>query len=193
MAPLAQMPGVHITWSALTFVLRTGDDPLRLGPDVRRTVWESDPNIVISELAPMAARVAVGWRAERDSALLFGLFAVAALLMAAIGVYGVAAYAIAQRRREIGICIALGAARRDVRRLVLAQTLAPTLAGIAVGVAAAVMLTRALSSLVYGVAPLDPATFAAAVLILVGVAIGATWPPVRRAVRIDPLITLRCD
>ena len=132
-------------------------------------------------------------RAERDSALLFGLFALAALVMAAIGVYGVAAYTIAQRTKEIGIRVALGAARHDVRRLVVSQTLWPTLIGISVGVAAAAMLTRLVASMVYGVTPLDPATFAVGVVVLVGVALAATWMPARRAIRIDPLVALRYE
>jgi putative ABC transport system permease protein len=191
-APIAQMPGIHISWSALTFVLRSADrDPLRLAPDVRRTIWAINPNIVINEMVTMEARVAGAMRAERDSALLFALFACAALAMAAIGVYGIAAYTIAQRTKEIGIRVALGAARHDVRRLVISQTLWPTLAGIGVGVAGAALLTRLVTSMVYGVTPLDPATFAVGVVVLVSVALAATWMPARRASRIDPLVALR--
>jgi putative ABC transport system permease protein len=194
MAPLAQMPAGNITWGALTFVLRmAGGDPLRIAPAVRREVWAINPNIVISEIATMDERVALTIRAERDSALLFGLFAVAALVMAAIGVYGVAAYAIAQRTREIGIRIALGATGHDVRRLVISQTLWPTLIGISIGLAVAAMLTRLVASLVYGVTPLDPATFAAGVVVLVSVALAATWMPALRANRIDPLQALRYE
>jgi putative ABC transport system permease protein len=193
-APLAQMPGVHISWGALTFVLRTADsDPLRLAPEVRRTIWAINPNIVITDIASMNARVAVGMRSERDSALLFGLFAITALVMAAIGVYGVAAYAIAQRTKEIGIRVALGAARHDVSRLIMSQTLWPTLIGMAIGVAAAAMLTRFVASMIYGVTPLDPVAFAVGAVGLVSVAIAATWMPARRAMRIDPLVALRCD
>jgi putative ABC transport system permease protein len=192
MAPLAQMPAGNITWSSLTFVLRTaGGDPLNLAPAVRKEIWAIDPDIVISEVATMDERVAHTIRAERDSAALFGLFAAAALVIAAIGVYGVAAYAIAQRTKEIGIRIALGAARRDVSRLVVSQTLVPTLIGLAVGVAGAAMATKLVASMVYGLAPLDPATFAVAVLVLLSVALGATWLPARRATRIDPLTALR--
>jgi predicted permease len=192
-APLAQMPGVHISWGALTFVLRTEGDPLRLAPEVRRTIWAINPNIVINEIATMNARVAVAMRAERDSALLFGLFALVALVMASIGVYGVAAYTIAQRTKEIGIRVALGAARHDVRRLVVSQTLWPTLIGITVGVAAAGMLTRLVASMMYGVAPLDPITFGVGAVALVSVALAATWMPARRAMRIDPLVALRYE
>ena len=141
----------------------------------------------------MNARVATAMRAERDSALLFGLFALAALVMAAIGVYGVAAYTIAQRTKEIGIRVALGAARRDVRRLVVSQTLWPTLIGISVGVATAMMLTPLVASMVYGVTPLDPRTFIVGVVVLVSVAVAATWMPARRAMRIDPLVALRYE
>jgi putative ABC transport system permease protein len=192
MAPLAQMPAGNFTWQALTFVLRTaGGDPLRLAPAVRREVWAIDPNIVISEMATMDERVALTIRTERDSALLFGLFAVAALVMAAIGVYGVAAYGIAQRTKEIGIRIALGAARRDVSRLVVSQTLVPTMIGVAIGVAGAAIAAKLVASMVYGLTPLDPATFAMAAAVLISVALIATWVPARRATRTDPLIALR--
>ncbi len=188
------MPGVHISWSALTFVLRTADrDPLRLAPEVRRTIWAINPNIVITDIASMNARVAVGMRSERDSALLFGLFAITALMMAAIGVYAVAAYTIAQRTKEIGIRVALGAKWHDVRRLVLAQTLSPTLTGIVIGIAAAAMLTRFIASMIYGVTPLDPVAFAVGVAVLVSVAVTATWVPARRAMRIDPLVALKSE
>jgi predicted permease len=192
MAPLAQMPAGNITWSSLTFVLRTaGGDPVRLAPAVRKEIWAIDRDIVISEVATMDERVAHTLRAERDGAVLFGLFAVAALVLAAIGVYGVAAYAIAQRTREIGIRVALGATRRDVSQLVVSQTLVPTLIGLGVGVGAAAVGTQLVASMVYGLTPLDAMTFAVAVVVLLSVALGATWLPARRATRIDPLAALR--
>jgi putative ABC transport system permease protein len=193
-APLAQMPGVQISWGTLTFVLRTAEhDPLRLAPEVRQTIWAVNPNIVINEMVTMSQRVAGALRAERDGALLFGLFALAALVMAAIGVYGVAAYTTVQRTKEIGIRVALGAARQDVWRLVVWQTLWPTLIGVAVGVAAATMLTRLIASMVYGVTPLDPTTFVVGAVVLVSVALAATWMPARRAIRIDPLVAIRYE
>ena len=191
-APLAQMPGVHISWGTLTFVLRTaGRDPLQLAPEVRQTIWAINPNIVINEMVTMNQRVAGALRAERDAALLFGLFALSALVMAAIGVYGVAAYTILQRTKEIGIRIAVGAAPQHVWRLVVSQTLWPTLVGIAVGVAAATLLTQLIASMVYGVTPLDTTTFVVGAGVLVSVALAATWMPARRAIRIDPLEALR--
>lgn len=194
MAPLAQMPAVHISWGSQTFVLRTAEgDPLRIAPEVRRTIWAVNPDIVIAEMTTMRARLATGMRGERDSALLFGLFALAAVLMAAIGVYGIAAYTIAQRTREIGIRVALGADAAHVRRLVVSQTIWPTLLGILAGVVAAAVLTRFVASMLYGVVPLDPATFAIGAAVLVSVALAATWMPTRRAIRIDPLVALRYD
>ena len=192
--PIAQMPGVHISWGSLTFVLRTADpDPLQVAADVRRAIWGINPNIIISGVTTMNARLAVGMRTERDTALLFGLFALGALVMAAVGVYGVAAYAIAQRTKEVGIRLALGATAGDVRRLMVAHTLWPTAIGIVAGVAIASILTRLLTSTVYGVTPLDVPTFAAGAVILLGVALGSTWMPARRATRIDPLVALRTE
>lgn len=193
-APLAQMPDVHISWAALTFVLRTVHrDPLRIGPEVQHTIWTINPDIVITDLASMNARVAAGMRSERDSAILFGLFGFTALIMAAIGVYGVAAYAIAQRTKEIGIRVALGAGRHDIRRLVMSQTARPTLTGLLIGVVAAAMLTRFVASMVYGIAPSDPLAFTIGALMLAGVALAATWMPARRATQIDPVVALRFE
>ena len=192
MAPLAQMPAGNITWTAVTFVLRTaGSEPLQLAPPVRREIWATNPNIVISEVAAMDTRVAQAIRTERDSALLFGLFAIAAIVMAAIGVYGVVAYAVGQRTKEIAIRIALGAARRDVVWLVVRQTFVSTVIGTAVGVGSAATATRVLASMVYGVTPLDPKTFAGAVFLLMSLALAAAWVPARRATGTDPLIALK--
>jgi len=192
MAPLAQMPAGNITWTAVTFVLRTaGGEPLQLAPPVRREIWATNPNIVITQVAAMDTRVAQTIRTERDSALLFGLFAIAAIVMAAIGVYGVVAYAVGQRTKEIAIRIALGAARRDVVWLVVGQTFVSTVIGTAVGVGSAATATRVLASMVYGVTPLDPKTFAGAVVLLISLALAAAWMPARRATGTDPLIALK--
>jgi predicted permease len=193
-APLAQMPGVHIAWGALTFAIRTdGRDPLQLVPGVQRAIWAVNPDIVIAEVASMDQRVSAGMRSERDTALLFGLFALIALMIAGIGVYGVAAYTIAQRTREIGIRVALGAAGSDVWRLVMLQTIWPTVIGISFGVAASAMLTPLVASMMYGLAPLDPAAFGVGAAVLIGVALAATWMPARRATRIDPLPALKAE
>ena len=191
---LSQMPMHNFGWGGFTLVLRSEVvDPLTLLPTVQRGIWAIDPNIVVDEIATMDQRVAATMRSERDSAVLFGLFAVAAVMMAAIGVYGVAAYSIAQRMREIGLRVALGATSRDVSRLVVSQTLWPTAIGVTVGIAGAAMATRFVATMVYGVTPLDARTFAGGVAVLLGVALAATWRPLHRAWRVDPLLALRYE
>jgi putative ABC transport system permease protein len=192
--PLAQMPAGPFGWGQLTLVLRTqGADPRALAPAVRREVWTIDRNIVVDELTSMDERVAASIRAERQSAVLFGGFALAALLIATIGVYGVATYAMAQRTKEIGIRMALGAGRRDFLRLVVSQTFGPTLWGIGVGAIGAFAATRIVSARLYGVTTLDPASFVGAVLVLTCAAFAASYLPARRATRIDPLAALRSE
>ena len=192
--PLQQTAGLPFFWPQLTLVVRTNArDPHTSFPDVRRQIWAVDPNIVIEQVATMDERVAAAVRSERQSAALLGLLAIVALGIAAIGVYGVAAYAMAQRTKEIGIRIALGAARSDVAGLVISQALWPTLLGIAAGLAGAAGATRVVASMLYGVTALDPATFAGAALVLLAAALAATYVPARRATGIDPLISLRYE
>jgi putative ABC transport system permease protein len=125
--------------------------------------------------------------------VLVGLFGVAALLLAALGIYGVIAYAVSQRRRELGIRIALGAKPGEVVRLVLSDGLRLTLAGVAIGVAGALATSRLLAGLLVGIGSNDPITFAAIVLLLVLVALAACWVPARRAAAVDPLTALRAE
>jgi putative ABC transport system permease protein len=127
------------------------------------------------------------------SALLFGLFALLALLLDAVGLYGVVAYSVAQRTREIGIRLALGAPRSAVLRLVMRQGMSLTLLGVTLGLLASYALTRLLKSLLYGVTPTDPLTFAAIALLLTFVALLACWIPARRVAKVDPLIAMRCE
>ena len=124
---------------------------------------------------------------------LMGAFALIALVLAAVGIYGVMAYAVRQRTREIGIRIAIGAEPRQVTRMILMTHLGYSLAGIAGGVGCAAWLTRLLTAFLFGIAPWDPAAFAAAVIVLASVAALAAWIPARHAARIDPLIALRAD
>jgi putative ABC transport system permease protein len=125
--------------------------------------------------------------------VLLGIFAIVALTLAAVGIYGVIAYAVSQRTREIGIRIALGARKQDIFRMIVGHGMILSLIGVAIGVAASLMLTRFLSSLLYGVSSTDPLTFTSVVLILITVALAACSIPARRATRVDPMIALRYE
>jgi putative ABC transport system permease protein len=127
------------------------------------------------------------------SALLLSLFAGLALVLSCIGLYGVMSYAVAQRTRELGVRMALGAQTRDVLKMVLRQGMWLTLLGAALGVAGAVALTRMIKSWLFGVSPTDPLTFAAAVLLLTIVALLSCWVPARRAAKVDPITALRFE
>jgi putative ABC transport system permease protein len=122
-----------------------------------------------------------------------GLFACLALVLAVTGVYGVTAFSVAQRTREIGVRMALGAQAADVFRLVLAQSLKVIASGVIIGLIGALALTRLMTSLLFGVSPSDPVTFAAISLLLVGVALLACWIPARRATKVDPMVALRSE
>jgi putative ABC transport system permease protein len=145
----------------------------------------------VAEVTTLDALAGRAVAEPRFAMTLVGLFGGLAFLLAAVGIYGLLAYTVSQRTREIGVRVALGARSGDLTRLVLGQGLAVTLAGVAVGLAAAAALSRLVSSLLYGVSPLDPLTFAAAGAALVVVALVASWVPVRRATRIDPMVALR--
>lgn len=122
-----------------------------------------------------------------------GVFAAVALLLAAVGIYSVISYLVAQRRNEIGIRLALGAGTRDILKLAVGQGIRLALIGIAIGLAGAFALTRALSFFLYGVTAYDPLTYIAVSLLLTGVSLLACWIPARRAARVDPLVALRCE
>jgi predicted lysophospholipase L1 biosynthesis ABC-type transport system permease subunit len=190
--PLAQLPRSQVGWRSMTLVIRGPND----GPPaamVREQIRAAGPGLLVDEVATMEERLAAALRAERDSAKVFGFFAVVALILAGVGVYGVASYAVAQRTKEIGVRLALGAGRSDINMLVLTGALGPTLLGVGWGLLATVGVGPLLATMLYGVAPLDPTTFVVSAIALVGVALGATYLPARRAARVNPVEALRAE
>ncbi|HEX7050740.1 MAG TPA: ABC transporter permease [Longimicrobiales bacterium] len=186
--PYAQRPG-----GALQIVVRTAGDPLELAAAVRREVHALDPNLPVEGFTRLEQVIAGSVARPRFYTTLLGIFAAVALALAAVGIFGVMSYAVAQRRREIGIRLALGARPAEVVGSVVARGLALAGAGIAVGTLAALGLTRVMRSQLYGVSATDPLTFAAMILCLGAAAALASWLPARRAARVDPMVALRDD
>ncbi|HEY0082442.1 MAG TPA: FtsX-like permease family protein, partial [Pyrinomonadaceae bacterium] len=152
-----------------------------------------DPDLALAHIKTMDQLMDESLGQSRYRGVLLGIFAIVALILAAVGIYGVIAYTVNQRTREIGIRLALGAQKRDILKLVIGQGVILCMIGVAIGVAASLALMRFLSSLLYGVSDTDPLTFAGVVLLLIGVALLACSIPARRAARVDPMIALRQD
>ena len=180
--------------SELGIVIRVGNgDPLRVIPAVQRTIHDADPDAQLSNLGSLSLLLADMAARQRAYLLLLGGFALAALIVTAVGLYGVISYSVSQRTREIGIRIALGASPNRVRRAVGRQGLGLTLSGVVVGGAVSIGATRILRSLLYGVAPGDPTILALVAILLSAVALLASWLPARRAAAVDPLIAIRTE
>jgi putative ABC transport system permease protein len=150
-----------------------------------------DPNLPVSQVMTTRALADKAMAGRRLTLLLLATFAGTALILAAVGIYGVMSYTVSQRTHEIGVRMALGARARDVRWLILSSGLLLTLAGVAVGLMAAFLLMRVMASLLYGVTETDPLTYASVTLLLTAVAVLACYLPTRRAIRVDPLVALR--
>ena len=174
-------------------VVRTSGDPLRIVPFLRRAVMDVDHDVPLDSVMTMEARLSASVAAPRFYALLLGLFALMALLLAAIGIYGVLSYNVSQRHREIGVRMALGADGRDILSLVLGQGLTLAVVGVAIGVAGAFATTRFLRTLLFGITVTDPVTYTGITVLLTGVALLACWIPARRAIRVDPMTALRYE
>jgi putative ABC transport system permease protein len=158
---------------------------------VRREVNSIDPDLALADIKTMDQLMSKSLGQSRYRGILLGIFAIVALILAAIGIYGVIAYAVSQRTREIGIRLALGARKRDIFMMVVGHGMILSLIGVAVGGVASLMLTRYLSSLLYGVSSTDPTTFTGVMLLLITVALLACSIPARRATRVDPMNALR--
>jgi predicted permease len=174
-------------------VVRTASDPVRVAAAIRDVVHKVDPNLPITHMTTMDGLISDSVSPRRFSAVLVGIFAGLALLLAAIGIYGVMSYTVSQRRQEIGLRMALGAQLTSVRGMILGQTLKLTLIGVVLGLAGALVLARFLASLLFGIGTYDPVTFLGVALLLVGVALAASYIPARRAMRVDPIVALRYE
>jgi putative ABC transport system permease protein len=177
----------------LNLVVRSADDPLKLAPAVRGQVWSIDADVPVVDVMSLEQRLAESVAPRRFQMLLFGFFAVVALVMATVGIYGVISYGVSQRTHEIGIRMALGSQANDVLRMVVWRGMRLTLIGIVIGMAVGLALTRVMKNLLFNVSATDPATFALIALLLVGVALIASYIPARRAAKVDPLEALRHD
>jgi putative ABC transport system permease protein len=180
-------------FAGMSYVVRSQVEPQSLIPAVREAVRQVDKAQPISEVREMDQLLNQAAAQPRFNSLLLGIFASMALLLAAAGIYGVMSYAVTQRTHEIGVRMALGAQTRDVFRLIIGQCMRLTLVGIALGLVCAFALTRVIATLLYGVKPTDPWTFASGALLLIVVALLACYLPARRATKVDPLIALRCE
>ncbi len=189
--PYDQHTWAWFRWQTLLLRVAADVDPSALVPAVRSALREVDPQIAPSLIATVDRLYAEGARQRRFATVLLGAFALAALGLGLIGLYGVLSTAVGQRRQELAIRIALGADRRRVVGLILKQALELAAAGLGVGLAAAVGLTRLLRALLFGVSPLDPVTFGAVTVLLLSVSACAALVPARRAARIDPVVTMR--
>jgi ABC-type antimicrobial peptide transport system permease subunit len=179
--------------NAMSLVIRASGAPMALAPAIRDAVWSVDRDQPIVRTAELAALVRASAGERRFALIVFGSFALAALLLAACGIYGVLAGSVAERTREIGVRAALGASRSRIVALVVGQGLGLTVLGVVIGVAGSVVASRALISLLFGVSRLDPRTYGATIVLLVAIALTACAIPAWRAARVDPATTLRSD
>jgi predicted permease len=186
------LPAVSLPASG-SLVVRGTAPPLGLSESIRKEILKLDPEQPVSNIRTMEQAISRSLSDRRFALTLLGMFAVTALGLAGIGLYGVMAYAVTQRTHEIGIRVALGAERRDVLRLVVGQGLKLVLMGLGLGLAGALALTRFLKALLFGVSPTDPLTFALITVLLTAVALLACWIPARRATKVDPMTALRFE
>ncbi len=184
-------PYLQVPYPAMNLAVRTTGDPAGIAAAIRSQVAAMDKDQPVANIKTMERIVSDSVTRQRFSALLFALFAGVALMLAAVGIYGVMSYYVTQRTREIGIRMVLGAERRDVLKLVVGKGMVLALSGVMIGLAAAFALTRLMSKLLFGISATDPATFAAISLLLASVALLACWIPARRATKVDPLVALK--
>jgi putative ABC transport system permease protein len=177
----------------MSIYARTAGSAEALQESIRSAVQSVDPNLPVFDVHTMDGIVAGSMASRKFALQLMGIFASAALLLAAIGIYGVMAYFVSQRVREIGIRMALGAKRGDVLRMVASRGMVLAGIGAAIGAAASLLATRLISGMLFGVSPYDPLTIVVFAAILTGAALAANYFPARRAAKVDPMVALRYD
>jgi putative ABC transport system permease protein len=191
--PETFLPHTQNPSGSLTILVRASSDPLSLVGAIRSQVSEIDPNQAIYGVKTMDQWLGEMISQRRFNMLLLAIFAGVALVLAAVGIYGVISYSVTQRTHEIGVRIALGAARRDVMRLVVGQAARLAVIGLGAGLVTAFALTRLMTSLLYGVSATDPLTFAVIPVVLAAIAMLSSYIPARRAAKVDPMIALRYE
>ncbi|HVG32795.1 MAG TPA: FtsX-like permease family protein, partial [Pyrinomonadaceae bacterium] len=186
-------PHPELAHTSMTIVVRTQGDPATIAAAATREIQAIDPDQPVSDVRTMQQLLASSVARARFNTLLLGLFAALALVLASVGIYGVMAYSVVQRTKEIGIRIALGAQSRDVLKMIVGHGMMLTLVGVGLGLTGALILTRLMSSLLFGVSTTDPLTFIGVSLLLSAVAFFACYIPARRATKVDPMIALRYE
>lgn len=189
--PSLYLPVAQAPFRRMSFALRTNSDPESLMAAARSEIQALDPTVPVSQVATLERILSASVARERFSMLLLVLFAGAALVLAAVGIYGVVSYGVSQRTAELGIRIAIGAKPDDVMRLVLAEGARLILAGVGIGLVGAALLSRVMASQLYGVSSTDPITFAGVAVVLTLVALTAAYIPARRAANLDPVLALQ--
>ncbi|HEX7052180.1 MAG TPA: ABC transporter permease [Longimicrobiales bacterium] len=191
--PLVYVPHPQNEWGSMVVVVRTAGDPMTVVGALRDAVRGLDPDLAVDDVQTMDQVFAASVAPRRFGSLLLGTFAGIAVVLAAIGIYGILSFGVTQRTREIGIRMALGARREDVLRMVVREAAVIALVGTVAGLAGALVVSRLLKSLLYQVSATDPVTFGGVVLLLIAVAVAASLAPARRAASVDPATTLRAE
>jgi ABC-type antimicrobial peptide transport system permease subunit len=175
----------------MSYVIRTKIAPEAVVPALRRAVAQIDSDLPLEDVRTQREQLGESMGMERALAALIASFGLLALALAAVGIYGIMAYSVANRKNEIGIRLALGAQQGQVQGMILRESAWLTVAGIVAGVGAALLLTRLVKSMLYGIQPYDPATMTGGILVLMAVALAASWIPARRAAGVQPMDALR--